>query len=203
MKAKSLAKYLFTLAAVAFVFAANMASAFYLPEEGRWLPRDPIGENGGLNLYDYVNNNPINVADPLGLDPYSDLFGAIADGNAAQIQLVLDTYADAGLTEEQAALGRTALQHLERKAAEETARVAAKQLEGRCINNVGKLANKFNKTPGEIKDALHKAKNNALQRFKGKGMKANVNVTVDPDTGEIYPQIPGGGLGDSVGNILN
>ncbi|MGH8094998.1 MAG: RHS repeat-associated core domain-containing protein [Chthoniobacterales bacterium] len=35
---------------------------------GRWLSRDPIGENGGLNLYDYVFNNPINLWDPLGLD---------------------------------------------------------------------------------------------------------------------------------------
>jgi uncharacterized protein RhaS with RHS repeats len=33
----------------------------------RWLSRDPIGENGGLALYGYVGNNPINVIDALGL----------------------------------------------------------------------------------------------------------------------------------------
>ena len=33
-----------------------------------WLSRDPIGEAGGLNLYGYVGNNPINFRDPLGLD---------------------------------------------------------------------------------------------------------------------------------------
>lgn len=45
----------------------------YDPSSGRWLNRDPIGENGGLNLYDYVRNAPINLIDLSGLfgdDPY-------------------------------------------------------------------------------------------------------------------------------------
>jgi len=34
---------------------------------GRWGSWDPIGEAGGINLYGYVENNPINYIDQLGL----------------------------------------------------------------------------------------------------------------------------------------
>jgi RHS repeat-associated protein len=34
---------------------------------GRWLSRDPIGENGGVNLYEYVDSSPIDNLDPSGL----------------------------------------------------------------------------------------------------------------------------------------
>ena len=43
-----------------------------------WPNQDPIQERGGLNLYDYVQNNPVNRIDPLGLEgnPISGLGGA-------------------------------------------------------------------------------------------------------------------------------
>jgi uncharacterized protein RhaS with RHS repeats len=33
----------------------------------RWLSRDPIAEEGGLNLYEFVYNNPLNYIDRFGL----------------------------------------------------------------------------------------------------------------------------------------
>src|SRR5579862_2910657 len=39
----------------------------YGTNSGRWPSRDPIGEDGGINLYTYVSNNTINAIDPLGL----------------------------------------------------------------------------------------------------------------------------------------
>ena len=40
---------------------------FYSPMMGRWITRDPLGETGGINLYGFVGNNPINSLDTLGL----------------------------------------------------------------------------------------------------------------------------------------
>ena len=39
----------------------------YQPATGRWLSRDPIGENGGINLLQFVSNDPMNRIDPFGL----------------------------------------------------------------------------------------------------------------------------------------
>ncbi|WP_346189594.1 RHS repeat-associated core domain-containing protein [Rubritalea halochordaticola] len=42
---------------------------YYTPETGRWINRDPIEENGGLNLYGFVRNVALNYNDLLGLAP--------------------------------------------------------------------------------------------------------------------------------------
>ncbi|WP_284041310.1 RHS repeat-associated core domain-containing protein, partial [Vreelandella olivaria] len=41
---------------------------YYDPQQGRYISQDPIGLNGGTNLYGYVTN-PTGMVDPLGLNP--------------------------------------------------------------------------------------------------------------------------------------
>ena len=40
---------------------------WYDPQHGRFVSEDPIGLNGGINVYLYVGNNPTNRVDPTGL----------------------------------------------------------------------------------------------------------------------------------------
>ncbi len=40
---------------------------YYDPAMGRFLTQDPIGYAGGMNLYGYCGNNPVNFVDPWGL----------------------------------------------------------------------------------------------------------------------------------------
>ncbi len=40
---------------------------YYSAKLGRWISRDPLGEDGGFNLYGYCGNDPVNYFDPLGL----------------------------------------------------------------------------------------------------------------------------------------
>jgi RHS repeat-associated protein len=45
---------------------------WYAPSLQRWLNRDPINETGGINLYEFVYNEPVYSYDPKGLFPPSN-----------------------------------------------------------------------------------------------------------------------------------
>jgi RHS repeat-associated protein len=44
-------------------------SRYYSPDGGRFINEDPIGESGGINLYQYAMSSPTVEVDPLGLEP--------------------------------------------------------------------------------------------------------------------------------------
>ena len=44
-----------------------MRNRWYEPHTGRFLSEDPIGLEGGINLYAYAGNDPVDRADPSGL----------------------------------------------------------------------------------------------------------------------------------------
>jgi RHS repeat-associated protein len=49
---------------------------YYNPQTGRYMTPDPIGLEGGINLFAYAANNPVNKSDPEGKNPV--IWGAIA-----------------------------------------------------------------------------------------------------------------------------
>jgi hypothetical protein len=64
MRVKRLA--IMTMVVCLMSILTNDALAFYNPQTGHWLSRDPSEEGGGVNLYGSVANNAINDVDYLG-----------------------------------------------------------------------------------------------------------------------------------------
>jgi len=68
---------------------------FYSPTLARFINRDPAGEGGGLNLYTYVLNDPIDSTDLSGLSPndfvYDSVDSAVTAGFTENRALVLQT----------------------------------------------------------------------------------------------------------------
>ena len=60
---------------------------FYSPSLMRWLNRDPIEEDGGLNLYGFCEGNALKHFDPIGKNRYITQFDILNIGGSGGTQL--------------------------------------------------------------------------------------------------------------------
>jgi len=60
---------------------------YYSPAMAKWITRDPIGEKGGVNLYVFVLNNPVNWVDPWGLVTLGDIISTIGTIITKELEL--------------------------------------------------------------------------------------------------------------------
>lgn len=57
-----------------------LRARYYNPTWGRFISEDPIGLNGGINLYAYAGDSPLNLIDPTGLVGVGFIAGVSAEG---------------------------------------------------------------------------------------------------------------------------
>jgi RHS repeat-associated protein len=139
----------------------------YDPDTGRWLSRDPIGEDGGLNLYGYVGNQLVSLWDPIGLYSWED-FGY----DAASVILTAADIALGGPT------GEGIVPAMAMQAAKQAVKESAKNAgKGLLLKECRRLADKeLKKHVGDVHKAKEIMKNQFGKSFKG---DKNFDVLID------------------------
>ncbi len=169
---------------------------FYSPQIGKWMTRDPIGLAGGINLYGFVLNDPVNFIDPTG--EFAITGTVLAIWAIAELGMsiydaydTVSTLADPCSTsfDKGAVIGGLML-----------GAVLPGGGYGKLTKSVNKMAKKLGVSDKAIRDAIHKVKKNLPKS----GPIKNPDVKVDLNTGEVYPIVKGSkAVGDSIGNIFD
>lgn len=144
---------------------------FYDAGFGRWLSRDPIEENGGINLYSYVGNNVINFSDPLGLLPADNSLSA-NPGEAADLlsgDLIMENPA---MTDAERQLARELLGN----GLKDSERIAVDQLKTKCPKNLlQKLAKVANNGITRAARAFKNAGSEEARQAARNAMQTQIN----------------------------
>jgi RHS repeat-associated protein len=171
---------------------------YYSGEDAKWIARDPIGENGGRNLYAIVANNTVNLWDPLGksknlneevgADGLAAGMGSESAAGAsraytwltvkiAQIRIMQVRYAAyvAGvvkgtISEEDAVIGITEEQQILQEGAK-----AAPRVSGAYRQLIGEAKSALKKNE-EFRTWMHRAYKNPV---KGGSLRKNPDLTDD------------------------
>jgi uncharacterized protein RhaS with RHS repeats len=145
---------------------------FYDPNLQRWLNRDPIEEEGGINLYGFVFNAPLNLIDVWGLDSEPTLKNLLAEEGCGIDNKFTDPETGRTLT------GGGVLREMRNEVCKEVATSVAVGVVGKAGGAVGervlgklwcKCKNLLKKAPKETTTVVGRAKD--LQKL-GPGEKS-------------------------------
>lgn len=185
-----------------------MQQRYYDPNIGRFLSIDPIEVNPNepmtFNRYAYANNNPYKYTDPNGEIAIALLpvaLPAIGKGLAALGGWLASAKGATIVTSASIAAYAASDLSLEPMLNESNdGNSNSDEFNPDDLSDkVGDIADKTGLTTKEVRDKIHEAK----KYLPKSGPTRNPDVEVDTVTGEIYPQLPDGGSGDSIGNIFD